>query len=373
MSLRRTRYSARPAHRSFRGLLGVHLRCGPHTRTVTCVTAIRGLQTFRRLHACPGCFRLERLAGWDLHPLESAAFSRRTRDATAYAAWLSARTRGIYRLPTDEEWAYAAGCQFTDDSLSPGNDPNDPSKRWLARYDREAEEEALTPAAPFAQWAASAAMSAACSISRRMFGSGQTLALSPISRPGGSAVGGVDCRLRIPRGRRRAMGPIFPTSSAMRAPGAARRGRPRAIWIPARPRAGGEKVHRLGLARLHQPVGVGHSRGCAHFRQKGRSAAHMRLTLLRGGGGMRCVIYYSIISLAGTAVHHPGSIAQQPSERPGFAIAGFEGVVRQKRGSLCASRQFQVPRSSRSSSQGFVRRVRFFDFVSSKMSELRAR
>src|SRR5262245_33741412 len=25
-----------------------------------------------------GCFRLERLPGWDLHPLESAAFSRRT-------------------------------------------------------------------------------------------------------------------------------------------------------------------------------------------------------------------------------------------------------------------------------------------------------
>ena len=50
--------------------------------------------------------------------------------------------------PTDEEWAYAAGCRFTDDSLSPGNDPNDPSKRWLARYDREAEEEALTSRGP---------------------------------------------------------------------------------------------------------------------------------------------------------------------------------------------------------------------------------
>src|SRR5260221_10159786 len=31
-----------------------------HTRAVPkVVTAIRGLQTFRRLHACPGCFRLE--------------------------------------------------------------------------------------------------------------------------------------------------------------------------------------------------------------------------------------------------------------------------------------------------------------------------
>ena len=62
--------SGRPAHRPFRGLLGVHSRCGLHTRAVTLVTAIRGLQTFRHLHACPGCFRLERIAGWALHPLE---------------------------------------------------------------------------------------------------------------------------------------------------------------------------------------------------------------------------------------------------------------------------------------------------------------
>ena len=41
-------------------------------------TAIQRLQTFRHLHACSGCFRLEHLAGWDLHPLESAALSRRT-------------------------------------------------------------------------------------------------------------------------------------------------------------------------------------------------------------------------------------------------------------------------------------------------------
>ncbi len=70
--------SGRPAHRPFRGLLSVHSRCGLHTRTVTYVTVIRGLQTFRHLHACPGRFRLELLAGWDFHPLESAAFARRT-------------------------------------------------------------------------------------------------------------------------------------------------------------------------------------------------------------------------------------------------------------------------------------------------------
>jgi len=52
-----------------------------HSRSHQFVTAIRGLQTFRHLHACSGCFRLERIAGWGLHPLESAALSRRTWEA----------------------------------------------------------------------------------------------------------------------------------------------------------------------------------------------------------------------------------------------------------------------------------------------------
>src|SRR6516225_5136489 len=60
--------------------------CSAFTHVAACtlarspyfVTAIRGLQTFRHLHACPGCFRRERIAGWALHPLESAALSRRT-------------------------------------------------------------------------------------------------------------------------------------------------------------------------------------------------------------------------------------------------------------------------------------------------------
>src|SRR6516162_6029055 len=60
--------------------------CSAFTRVAACtlarspyfVTAIRGLQTFRYLHDCSDCFRLERIAGWGLHPLESAALSRRT-------------------------------------------------------------------------------------------------------------------------------------------------------------------------------------------------------------------------------------------------------------------------------------------------------
>src|SRR5580693_9281748 len=66
---------ASAAHRPFRGLLGVHSRCGAHTCAVTKdVTAIRGLQTFRRLHACPGCSRLERVAGGACTRWKCAAF-----------------------------------------------------------------------------------------------------------------------------------------------------------------------------------------------------------------------------------------------------------------------------------------------------------
>jgi formylglycine-generating enzyme required for sulfatase activity len=57
------------------------------------------------------------------------------RDADAYAAWLSRKTGEAYRLPTDEEWAYAAGSRYQDDNLPV--DGNDPSRRWLARYERE--------------------------------------------------------------------------------------------------------------------------------------------------------------------------------------------------------------------------------------------
>ena len=58
-------------------------------------------------------------------------------DADAYAAWLSRKTGDHYRLPSDEEWAFAAGSRHTDDGLPV--DDNDPSQRWIARYERESE------------------------------------------------------------------------------------------------------------------------------------------------------------------------------------------------------------------------------------------
>jgi len=69
------------------------------------------------------------------------------RDAAAYAAWLSRETGERFRLPTDQEWAFAAGSRFADDAL-PEGDPNDPARRWLARYDAESERARPVDAAP---------------------------------------------------------------------------------------------------------------------------------------------------------------------------------------------------------------------------------
>jgi formylglycine-generating enzyme required for sulfatase activity len=66
-------------------------------------------------------------------------------DANAYAAWLSKKTGEHYRLPTDEEWAFAAGSKFRDDGLPV--DEKDPSKRWLARYERESDRAPADPQA----------------------------------------------------------------------------------------------------------------------------------------------------------------------------------------------------------------------------------
>jgi hypothetical protein len=80
--------SGRPAHRPFRGLLGVHSRYGLHTRAVTVCrdTLDRRLQRFRYLHRCSGCFRLEQLPGGVCTHWESAAFSRRTPEADIASA-----------------------------------------------------------------------------------------------------------------------------------------------------------------------------------------------------------------------------------------------------------------------------------------------
>jgi formylglycine-generating enzyme required for sulfatase activity len=67
-------------------------------------------------------------------------------DATAYAAWLSRQLGASYRLPTDEEWAFAAGSRFRDDGFP--DDAIEPAQRWLRQYEREADRDDTLDAAP---------------------------------------------------------------------------------------------------------------------------------------------------------------------------------------------------------------------------------
>ncbi len=69
-------------------------------------------------------------------------------DASAYAAWVSRKTGITHRLPTDEEWTFAAAEQARDEAM-PLVDPSDPAQAWIARY--EAESARSRPAATAAQ------------------------------------------------------------------------------------------------------------------------------------------------------------------------------------------------------------------------------
>ena len=68
---------SRLARRSL-ALRPAHSRCHQFVARFT-----QRLQPVRHLPDCSGCFRLEHFAGWDSHPLESAALSRRTPTADA--------------------------------------------------------------------------------------------------------------------------------------------------------------------------------------------------------------------------------------------------------------------------------------------------
>lgn len=69
-------------------------------------------------------------------------------DATAYAAWLSRRTGTTWRLPTVEEWSFAAGTAAHDTALGAAPDTGNPATRWLRAYEQESALAAGSPGRP---------------------------------------------------------------------------------------------------------------------------------------------------------------------------------------------------------------------------------
>jgi formylglycine-generating enzyme required for sulfatase activity len=85
---------------------------------------------YRRCVEAGACPRLNR----DQAPADRPVVKVSWRDANAYAVWLSRETGEQFRLPTDEEWAYAAASRFKDDAIAETNDPG----QWrLAAYARD--------------------------------------------------------------------------------------------------------------------------------------------------------------------------------------------------------------------------------------------
>ena len=69
-------------------------------------------------------------------------------DATEFANWLSRKTGQRWRLPTDREWALAAGSRYHDDAYTEVSDPSNPARRWIALYEAESarQDDTLSPA-----------------------------------------------------------------------------------------------------------------------------------------------------------------------------------------------------------------------------------
>lgn len=84
--------------------------------------------------ACKALDRAQRGAASPDLPVVGVSWT----DATAYAAWLSARTGHHYRLPSYAQWAFAAGSAYKEDEVVNASDPSNPAQRWLAEYEIEA-------------------------------------------------------------------------------------------------------------------------------------------------------------------------------------------------------------------------------------------
>jgi formylglycine-generating enzyme required for sulfatase activity len=69
-------------------------------------------------------------------------------EAVDYATWLGDRTGENWRLPTVEEWVFAAGSRAVDTAVGVAANEANPAERWLLAYRKEATLSLDGPAAP---------------------------------------------------------------------------------------------------------------------------------------------------------------------------------------------------------------------------------
>jgi formylglycine-generating enzyme required for sulfatase activity len=122
-------------------------------------------------------------------------------DATAYAAWLSRQLGATYRLPTDEEWAFAAGRRFRDDGF-PG-DAIEPAQRWLRQYEREADRDDVGDAVPQAIGSFGANENGVFDVAGNVWEWTDTCYVRRASKATGAEASIANCGVRVVEGRHR--------------------------------------------------------------------------------------------------------------------------------------------------------------------------
>jgi formylglycine-generating enzyme required for sulfatase activity len=126
------------------------------------------------------------------------------RDADAYASWLSHVTGQRFRLPTDEEWAFAAAGRFQDDALPKDLDGGDPSERRLAIYDRDAQREVTLDYAPHPVGSFGANENGLLDMAGNVWEWTSTCyARHTLDAAGGVVAATVNCGIRVVEGRHR--------------------------------------------------------------------------------------------------------------------------------------------------------------------------
>ena len=122
-------------------------------------------------------------------------------DATAYAAWLSRQLGATYRLPTDEEWAFAAGSRFSDDGFPDG--AVEPSQRWLRQYELEADRDDVLDSAPRAIGSFGANENGIFDFAGNIWEWTNTCFVRHVSNATGAEASIANCGVRVVEGRHR--------------------------------------------------------------------------------------------------------------------------------------------------------------------------
>jgi formylglycine-generating enzyme required for sulfatase activity len=129
-------------------------------------------------------------------------------DTVAYAVWLSHKLGASYRLPTDEEWAFAAGGRFHGDPF-PALSRFGPAQRWLVQYELEADSDAAADGEPHPIGAFGTNENGVVDVAGNVWEWTSTCFTHHILDPTGADAPIVNCGVRVAEGRHRAYLPDF--------------------------------------------------------------------------------------------------------------------------------------------------------------------